>query len=61
MNKTDNSQTHKINTIAVVVAGLSALTGILIYLDKQKHNKVQGEILKLDKTIKELQLQKLQK
>jgi len=59
MTKTDVAQNNKITLIVAVLTGLSALTGFLLYIDKKKHSKVQHEIDQLDKSIKELQLNKL--
>jgi predicted negative regulator of RcsB-dependent stress response len=59
MTKTDIAQNNKITLIVAVLTGLSALTGFLLYLDKKQHSKVQHEIDQLDKSIKELQLNKL--
>lgn len=45
-----------------LVAGLSALGGLvalLVYMDQKKHNQVQKELFALDKEIKTLQLEKL--
>ena len=59
MTKTDIIQNNRITIIVAIVTGLSALTGIMLYFDKKKHSKVQHEIDQLDKSIKELQLDKL--
>jgi hypothetical protein len=59
MTKTDLIQNNKITLIVAIVTGLSALTGIMLYFDRKKHSKVQHEIDQLDKSIKELQLNKL--
>jgi hypothetical protein len=59
MTKTDLIQNNKITVIVALITGLSALTGLLIYYDKKKYTKVQHEIDLLDKSIKELQLDKL--
>lgn len=59
MNKIDIAQNNRITMIVAVLTGLSALTGFLLYFDKKKHSKVQHEIDQLDKSIKELQLNKL--
>jgi uncharacterized membrane protein YpjA len=45
-----------------LIAGLSALGGVvafLIYMDQKKHNQVQKELFVLDKEIKTMQLEKL--
>jgi Tfp pilus assembly protein PilN len=59
MTKTDIIQNNRITMLVAIVTGLSALTGIMLYFDKKKHSKVQHEIDQLDKSIKELQLDKL--
>jgi uncharacterized membrane protein (DUF106 family) len=59
MTKTDIVQNNKITLIIAVLTGLSAITGFLLYLDNKKNSKIQNEIDQLDKSIKELQLQKL--
>lgn len=61
MNKVDIVQNHKITILVAVVTGLSALTGIMLYFEKRRHNKVQSEIDELDKNIKQLQLERLKK
>ena len=55
----DQKQDRKITWIIGGLAALGGITAFLIYLDRQRHAKVRGEIMTLDKEIKELQLQKL--
>jgi hypothetical protein len=43
-----------------LLTALGGLTAFLAYLETKKHSKLQEEILKLDRNIKELQLNKLQ-
>lgn len=47
------------NVIAIVIA-LGSLTVFLAYIEERKHSKIKRELLELDRSIKELQLTKLQ-
>lgn len=47
------------NLIFGLVAALSGLAAILIYIDNRRHSKVQEELFTLDKELKELQLEEL--
>lgn len=49
----------KINTAIAVISGVSALLSIALYFERKKDRKIQSEIMLLDKTIKEKQLNKL--
>lgn len=47
-------------SIGYLIAGITALTGIvgvLAYLENKKHNKINDEVLSLDKQIKTLELE----
>ena len=52
-------KTTKINTAIAVISGVSALLSIALYFERKKDRKIQSEIMLLDKTIKEKQLNKL--
>jgi hypothetical protein len=49
----------QINTAIAVISGVSALLSIALYFERKKDRKIQSEIMLLDKTIKEKQLNKL--
>ena len=49
----------QINTTIAVISGVSALLSIALYFERKKDRKIQSEIMLLDKTIKEKQLNKL--
>ena len=55
----DITQNKQIQFAISAIVALGALTGIVLYFDRKKHMKLQGEIALLDKGIKELQLSKL--
>jgi hypothetical protein len=59
MKTIDLLQSKKISFLLSGFAILSAVVGLLVYLDQKKHNSVQKDILALDKEIKILQLEKL--
>jgi hypothetical protein len=59
MQPLDLLQKRQITLLVVGLTALSGIVGVLIYLDQKKHNKVQKDILALDKEIKTLQLEKL--
>jgi len=49
----------QINTAIAVISGISALFGIHVYLQRKNERKLQEDILELDKSIKQIQLNKL--
>ena len=49
----------QINTAIAVISGISALFGIHVYLQRKNERKLQADILELDKSIKQIQLNKL--
>ena len=49
----------QINTAIAVISGVSALLSIALYFERKKDRKIQSEIMLLDKSIKEKQLNKL--
>ena len=55
----NSSQERRLNLVFGIVAALSGLAAILIYIDNRRHSKVQEELFTLDKELKELQLQEL--
>ena len=55
----NSKQEKSLNIIFGLVAALSGLAAILIYIDNRRHSKVQEEINKLDKELKQMQIDKL--
>lgn len=55
----NSNQEKRMNLIFGLVAALSGLAAILIYIDNRRHSKVQEELFTLDKELKELQLEEL--
>lgn len=55
----DARQERRINLVFGLVAALSGLAAILIYIDNRRHRQVQEEILALDRELKQTQLDKL--
>ncbi len=49
----------QVNVAIGIISGVSALLSILLYFERKKDRKLQSEILELDKTIKEKQLNKI--
>ena len=49
----------QINTGVAIITGISALFGIHVYLQRKNERKLQADILELDKSIKQIQLNKL--
>lgn len=56
----DILQGKQIRGLIIAFGALSAVVAVLVYMDQRKHNRVQQEILSLDKEIKLLQLARLQ-
>ena len=57
----DHKQFAKVQNLFLVLAALSGLLTIVVYFEKKEQRKVEKNVLQLDKSIKELQLQRLQK
>ena len=57
----DHKQFAKVQNLFLVLAALSGLLTIIVYFEKKEQRKVEKDVLQLDKSIKELQLQRLQK
>jgi hypothetical protein len=55
----DLKQEHKINILFAVVSIIGAGATIWWINQQNKHSKLEAEVFKLDKEIKELQLKKL--
>lgn len=55
----DAKQERRINLVFGLVAALSGIAAILIYIDNRRHSQIQEEILALDRELKEQQLEKL--
>jgi hypothetical protein len=51
----------QIKNIAVAVGVVSAATAIIVYLDNKKWRNMNADVVKLDREIKILQLEKLKK
>lgn len=56
----DVIQGKQIKSVITVVIALGSLTVFLAYLEERKHRRIKRELLELDRSIKELQLTKLQ-
>jgi uncharacterized protein YjfI (DUF2170 family) len=57
--KVNSSQERKLNMVFGLIAALSGLAAILIFIDNRKHTTLQEEIFVLDKELKLMQLEKL--
>ena len=57
----DHKEFAKVQNLFLVLAALSGLLTIVVYFEKKEQRKVEKDVLQLDKSIKELQLQRLQK
>jgi hypothetical protein len=55
----DARQEGRINLVFGLVAALSGIAAILIYIDNRRHSQIQEEILALDRELKQQQLEKL--
>ena len=55
----NSKQEKSLNLIFGLVAALSGLAAILIYIDNRRHSKVQEEINELDRELKKMQIEKL--
>jgi CRISPR/Cas system CSM-associated protein Csm2 small subunit len=56
----DVIQGKQIKSVITIVIALGSLTVFLAYLEERKHRRIKRELLELDRSIKELQLTKLQ-
>lgn len=59
MNAFDLLQEKKIGWLMGAFAVLGTVVAVVAYIDQKKHNKLQQEVIDLDKEIKRLQLEKL--
>jgi hypothetical protein len=59
MNAFDLLQEKKIGWLMGAFAVLGTVVAVIAYIDQKKHNKLQKEVIELDKEIKRLQLDKL--
>jgi len=59
MNTFDLLQEKKIGWLMGAFAVLGTVVAVIAYIDQKKHNKLQKEVIELDKEIKRLQLDKL--
>ena len=55
----NSSQERRLNLVFGIVAALSGLAAILIYIDNRRHTKVQEELNELDKELKLVQLEEI--
>ena len=55
----NSNQERRLNLVFGLVAALSGLAAILIYIDNRRHTKVQEELNELDKELKLLQLEEI--
>lgn len=56
MDLTDRKQQATINVLVGVITLLTAIVGVIAWYENKKHNKINNEVLKLDKEIKTLEL-----
>jgi len=49
----------QVNIAIAVISGVSALLSIVMYFERKKDRQLQSEIMQLDKTIKQEQLERL--
>jgi hypothetical protein len=52
---------NQVKKIAVVVGIISVVTAIVVHLDNKKWRNMNADVVKLDREIKTLQLEKLKK
>jgi hypothetical protein len=55
----DSKQEKRLNFLFGLIAALSGIAAIMIYIDNRRHSRVQEEILSLDKELKELQIREI--
>jgi uncharacterized protein YjfI (DUF2170 family) len=55
----DGKQEKRLNFLFGLIAALSGIAAIMIYVDNRRHSKVQEEILDLDKELKLLQIREI--
>lgn len=55
----DGKQEKRLNFLFGLIAALSGIAAIMIYVDNRRHSKVQEEILDLDKELKLLQIKEI--
>lgn len=56
MDLIDRKQQQTIQLMAGVVTILATIVGLVAWMESKKHNKLNDEVLKLDKEIKTLEL-----
>lgn len=56
MQTIDVFQSKQIKFLLSALFALGGLSAFLVYLDAKKHSKLKGEVMDLEKQIKELQL-----
>jgi len=56
MQDIDVKQGKSITYMVVIITALTGIVGVLAYLENKKHNKINDEVLSLDKQIKTLEL-----
>ena len=59
MNTFDLLQEKKIGWLITAFAVLGTVVGVIAYMDQKQHNRLQKELIDLDKEIKKIQLDKL--
>jgi uncharacterized protein YjfI (DUF2170 family) len=55
----NSKQEKRLNLLFGLIAALSGIAAIMIYVDNRRHSKQQEEILELDRELKELQIRKI--
>jgi len=56
MDLTDRKQQATINIMVGTITLLTAIVGLVAWYENKRHNKVNNDVLKLDKEIKTLEL-----
>jgi len=56
MDLTDRKQQASINIMVGMITLLTAVVGLIAWYENKKHNRINDEVLKLDKEIKTLEL-----
>ena len=56
MDLTDRKQQASINIMVGVITILATVVGLVAWMEQKRHNKLNDEVLKLDKEIKTLEL-----
>jgi len=55
----NSKQEKRLNLLFGLIAALSGIAAIMIFIDNRRHSKQQQEILEFDKELKELQIREI--